>query len=149
MAITVYNYRKKQTRYYLLSVQRFPELIIGIKIKKHQRKINAILINVTAIKEMILKDVKVELISSKREFNYYSLQSLISLNSLPLKLDINSQNEFILPFEEFRSLLMDGEHPFRTFRFLVVSDKKQTYKSHELGFDKKWVIYRPDTGKYN
>ena len=98
---------------------------------------------------MNLNDIKIELISAKREFNYYSLESLKSTNSFPTKLEKNTTVEFLILFEEFRTLLMDGEHPFRTFRFIAVSDKGQSYKSHEMGFDKRWVIYRPDSGTYN
>lgn len=149
LSITVYNYRKKQIRYYLLSVHTYPELIIGINIQKTKGKISAVLIRLTTDRNLVLSDIKIELISSKREFNYYSLQSLINTNSFPMKLEENKKTEFLVPFEEFRTLLMDGDHPFRTFRFVAVSDKNQSYKSHEMGFDKKWVIYRPDSGRYN
>ncbi len=149
LSFTVYNYRKKQIRYYQLSMQKYPELVLSIIIQKTQRKISAVLVKLSSTGEMNLNDIKIELISAKREFNYYSLRSLISTKSLPTKLNKNTKIEFLIPFEEFRTLLMDGEHPFRTFRFIAVSDKKQSYKSHEMGFDKKWIIYRPDLGKYN
>ncbi|HJN06739.1 MAG TPA: hypothetical protein QF480_09005 [Bacteroidales bacterium] len=149
LVITVYNYRKKQVRYYLLSLQRYPELTLSISIQKQKGKISAVFIKLSAIKEVELKDLKIELITAKREFNNYSLQSLLESNPFPVKLEENTKTKFLVRFEDFRTLLMDGEHPFRTFRFVVVSDKGQTYKSHEMGFDKKWVIYRPDSGKYN
>ncbi len=149
LSFTVYNYRKKQIRYYQLSMQKYPELVLSIIIQKTQRKISAVLVKLSSTGEMNLNDIKIELISAKREFNYYSLRSLISTKSLPTKLNKNTKIEFLIPFEEFRTLLMDGEHPFRTFRFIAVSDKKQSYKSHEMGFDKKWIIYRPDSGTYN
>ncbi len=149
LAITIYNYRKKQVRYYLLSLQKYPELTFGINIQKTQSKISAISILVAATKNIFLNDIKIELISSKREFNYYSLVPLLESNSFPIELDIMKKKEFFIQFEDFRKLLMDGEYPFRTFRFVVESDKGQKFKSHEMGFDKKWVIYRPDSGTYN
>ncbi len=149
LSFTVYNYRKKQIRYYQLSIQKYPELVLSIIIQKTQRKISAVLVKLSSTGEMNLNDIKIELISAKREFNYYSLRSLISTKSLPTKLNKNTKIELLIPFEEFRTLLMDGEHPFRTFRFIAVSDKKQSYKSHEMGFDKRWIIYRPDSGTYN
>jgi len=149
LSITVYNYKKKQIRYYLLSVQRYAELNISVNIQKHKGKISAILVKLTANKDQVINDLKIELISSKREFNYYSLQPIIETSSFPYKLDKSNEIEFLIPFEDFRTLLMDGEHPFRTFRFVAVSDKGQSFKSHEMGFDKKWVIYRPDSGTYN
>lgn len=149
LSITVYNYKKKQIRYYLLSAQQYTELNIEVNIQKHKAKISAILVRLTANKGQVISELKVELISSKREFNYYSLQSIIETSSFPYILEKSDVIEFLMPFEDFRTLLMDGEHPFRTFRFVAVSDKHQSYKSHEMGFDKKWVIYRPDSGSYN
>jgi len=149
LVITVYNYKKKQVRYYLLSLQQYPELDLSINIKKTQGKISAIIIRVLANKLINLGDVKVELISKKREFNYYSLQNLIKINTLPCKLEKGNKLEYIIPFDNFKSLLMDGEFPFSTYRFMVISNTEQSYKSHEMGFNKRWVIYRPDTGNYN
>lgn len=149
LSVTVYKYKKKQTRYYLLSKQLYPELIISINIKKHQGKIAAILVNSEAVKDLIITDLRIELISKKREFNYYSLQELAQINNFPLSIKKEGKAEFIVPFEDFRTMLMDGEHPFSTYRFVVVSNAGQSFKSHEMGFNKKWVIYRPDTGSYN
>ncbi|MFK5856118.1 MAG: hypothetical protein QM503_08320 [Bacteroidota bacterium] len=149
LVITVYNFKKKQIRYYLLSLQQYPELDISVNIKKTQGKISDIIIRVTANKNITLSDVKVELISKKREFNYYSLQKFLVTNTLPLKLNKADKTEFAIPFDEFKALLMDGEFPFSTYRFMVVSDTEKTFKSHEMGFNKRWVIYRPDTGNYN
>ena len=149
LSFTVYNYRKKQIRYYQLSMQKYPELDLSIVIQKTQRKISAVIVSLSTIEDMDFSNIKVELISRERKFNYYSLKSLINTNSLPAKLVKNTKTEFLIPFEEFRTLLMDGEHPFRTFRFIAVSDKGKSYKSHEMGFDKRWVIYRPDSGTYN
>ena len=149
LVITVYNFKKKQIRYYLLSLQQYPELSISTNIKKTQGKITNIIISITTNKEVILNDVRVELISKKREFNYYSLQQFLKLNNFPIKLEVGSKTEFSISFDDFKALLMDGEFPFSTYRFMVVSGKEHMYKSHEMGFNKRWVIYRPDTGNYN
>jgi|FLOH01.1.fsa_nt_gi hypothetical protein len=149
LAITIYNYRKKQIRYYQLSLQRYPDLIFGINIQKTQGKISAISISITAVRDIVVDDIKIELVSSKREFNYYSLQPLLDVNQMPVRIKKQDKKEYLVKISDFRSLLMDGEHPFRTFRFVTESNKGKTYKSHEMGFDKKWVIYRPDSGIYN
>ena len=149
LSITVYNYKKKQIRYYLLSVQQFPELKMSINIQKTQGKISAILIEFTENKDISLSDVRIELISKKRELNFYSLQLLVDSVNFPLKLNAGSKTELNISFDDFRDLLMDGEYPFSTFRFVALSEKGQVYKSHEMGFDKKWIIYRPDSGTYN
>ena len=149
LVVTVYNYKKKQIRYYLLSLQQYPELDLTINIKKTQGKISAIIIEVKGNKLVTLEDVKVELISKKREFNSYSLQKLMEGSTLPSILEKGNELEYIIPFDDFKSLLMDGEFPFSTYRFVVINSLNQPYKSHEMGFNKRWVIYRPDTGNYN
>ena len=149
LSIIVYKYKKKQIRYYLLSVQNYPEIILSIDIQKHEGKISAILVKFTAIKNVTLSDIRIELISKKREFNFYSLQPQISSISFPFELKTDGKTEFIVHFEEFRTLLMDGEHPFSTFRFVALAENGQTFKSHEMGFNKRWIIYRPDSGTYN
>jgi len=149
LVITVYNYKKKKVRYYLLSKQHYPKLDISVNIQKTQGKISAIIIKLSAIESIEIDDVKIELISKKREFNYYSLQNILDSNNLPIKLSKGDSTDFTVAFDTFKSLLMDGEHPFSTYRFMVLSNTGQAYKSHEMGFNKRWVIYRPDTGNYN
>ncbi len=149
LVITVYNFKKKQIRHYLLSLQQYPELNISVNIQKTQGKISAVIIKISTNKTITLSDLRVELISKKREFNFYSLQQFIKTDSFPVRLDKGAKAEFIIPFDKFKALLMDGEFPFSTYRFMAVSDKEHMYKSHEMGFNKRWVIYRPDTGNYN
>ena len=149
VSVMVYNYKKQQIRIYLLSNQLYPELSIDIKIKKLKGVINAILIDVLALEDIVIQDIKTELISSKREFNTYSLIELINTKDLPIIVKKDTRVEFLVPFEEYKTLLKDGPHPFRTFRFMVLSDIDKPYKSHEMGFNKKWVMYRPDSGNYN
>ncbi len=149
LTIAFYNYKKKRIRQFLLSQQHYPELNINIYIEKNQGDISAAIVSITANKDIIITDIKVEVISKKREFNYYSLQKIVNDNSVPLKLSTGVSAKFTVPFIDFKSLLMDGEYPFKTFRFLVASNNKRLFKSHEMGFDKRWTIYRPDTGSYN
>ncbi len=148
ISVALYNIRKKKLKIYLLSNQQYPELSLAINIKKEQGDIEAILINIIALKKVELTEIKVELISSKREFNFYSLNTVFDNLKLPMKVEKSENSSFQIPFKDFKSLLVEGEHPFRTFRFVVVGNDK-VFKSHELGFNKKWVIYRPDSGNYN
>ena len=149
ISVFIYNIRKKQSRIYLLSVQNYPDLKLSVNIEKKEGEINAILLNIIPVIDIELKDAKVELISKKREFNYYSLTSYYSDNNAFNTMHANSEEQIKIPFNEFKTLLKDGEHPFRTFRFVVYAKNDKPYKSHELGFNKKWIIYRPDSGSYN
>lgn len=149
ISIYIYNIRKKQTHDFVLSKQNFPKLTFSVNIQKSQGNTNAILIKAFTTTEITIVEVRVELITASRDFNYYNLNEFIKDMNLPTKIMVDKETTIPLAFSEFKSLLADGEHPFRTFRFVLVDDSGKVYKSHELGFNKKWIIYRPDSGSYN
>ncbi len=149
ISVIVYNIRKKQTRNYQLSVSIYPEAVLELKIKKVNNNLDSIIIDIKAVKKFEVKDLKVELITSKREFNYYSLSQLNENKTFPVTAEPDTHYEFDFTIDKFKSLLNTGEHPFRTFRFVIVTKLGKLFKTHELGFNKKWVIYRPDSGTYN
>ncbi len=149
VSIFVYNIRKKQTRDYILSIQNYPKLNFGINIQKNEGNIAAILLKIYPLSNIRIIDMKIELITADRGFNYYCLESITDNANLPIELIAHKDVITSIPFDKFKSLLTDGEHPFRTFRFVIYDSDQKAYKSHELGFNKKWVIYRPDSGSYN
>lgn len=148
--ISIYTYNKRKTRIniFSLSIQKYPQIILNIKINKYKGKITDIILEQNSNNNITIVNTKVELISKKREFNYYELTN-ISNTAVPYTLKAGESRSTSIPLESFKSLLMDGEHPFRTFRFMITDASGKNYKSHELGFDKKWIIYKPDSGHYN
>lgn len=150
VSIYVYNIRKSQTRIFTLSEQIYATNSLYVMILKKSGKIDSVIISVKAVKPITIDEIKVELITGKREFNYYDLRNIVNEETeFPFKTTSDSETKFTIPFNDFKSMLSDGVHPFRTFRFIISSDSNTPFKSHELGFNKKWVIYRPDTGSYN
>jgi len=149
VSIYIYNIRKKQTRDYILSIQNYPNLEFGVNIQKNNDIITAIILKLRLLTETSITNIKVELITADRKFYYYDLKSLTNNINTPTSMDQKGDVLTTIPFDEFRTLLADGEHPFRTFRFVIYDNAEKAYKSHELGFNKKWVIYRPDSGSYN
>ena len=148
ISVYVYNLRKNRISTFSISIQQFPALILIIKIKKNKGRIEDIIIEIQSKSQLEIISTKAELISKTRDFNYYDLQNIAELK-LPLNLEKGKSRHIILSFNSFKSLLMDGEHPFRTFRFTITDSSGKKYKSHELGFNKKWVLYKPDSGHYN
>ena len=98
---------------------------------------------------MNITSVRAELITGKRVFNYYDISGLCNNLDLPLDLTASNSCKIEIPFTDFKNKMNDGELPFRTFRFVINDDRNNPFKSHELGFNSKWIIYRPDTGSYN
>ncbi len=148
VSVYVYNLRKNRISTFNLSVQQYPTIILTIKIKKSKGALENIIINVKGRTNCEIKSAQIELISKSRDFNYYSVQD-VSEASFPVTLTKGMLTDITIPFTGFKTLLMEGDHPFKTFRFLVTDTTGRNYKSHELRFNKKWVIYRPDSGVYN
>lgn len=149
ISVYVYNIRKNTSRTYLLSDQHYPKTSFYIWIKKEKGKIESIIIEVKNSEQLRIYDVRVELITRKRDFSYYDHKQLSDSVSLPVNLSANMNYRLELPFNSFKELLSKGDNPFRTFRFVADCSDGKIFKSHELGFNSKWVIYRPDTGSYN
>lgn len=149
ITIYVYNLRKNSSKVFSLSEQVYPGISLQIRIKKHRGKINGILITLMNKDRLVINDIKAELITGKREFNYYNHNKLPLQIELPVIIDSGNGFETEIPFLSFKEIMSEGDLPFRTFRLVIVTDDGKTYKSHELGFNSKWVIYRPDTGSYN
>ena len=149
ISVYVYNIRKNTTRTFLLSDQHYPIASLNVWIQKEKGKIESIIIEVKNREKLRIVDIKTELITGKREFNYYDHMQLSNSNPMPVDLSPDKDYKMELPFNSFKELMSEGKHPFRTFRFVVEGDDGKTFKSHELGFNSKWVIYRPDTGSYN
>ena len=149
ISIYIYNIRKKQSRIFSLSEQNFPSNIFYVKIVKLNGVITSILIEIYALKDMNITSVRAELITGKRVFNYYDISGLCNNLDLPLDLTESHSCKIEIPFTDFKKMMNDGELPFRTFRFVINDYRNNPFKSHELGFNSKWIIYRPDTGSYN
>jgi hypothetical protein len=132
-----------------MSEQHYHGVNLQVKIKKEQGTISDILLTISTKEELEIQQFNVELITKKREINHYDLKLIDNSINLPHKLNSSTSYELDLNFAEFKNLLSEGELPFRTFRFVIKTSSNKAYKSHELGFNKRWIIYRPDSGTYN
>ncbi len=148
-AVMTYRHKKIAVKQFLISENIYPQLVIGIYVEKTKGKLSAVKVQIKGIESLILEKLQLELITRKREFNYYDLSDKNLVDSLPHKLNEKHSKEFSINYSGLKSLLEQGELPFRTFRFVVTDTNGKTYKSHELGLDKKWQIMRPDSGHYN
>ncbi|MBK9290173.1 MAG: hypothetical protein IPM52_00835 [Bacteroidetes bacterium] len=91
----------------------------------------------------------VEFIPTKGEAFKLSLQEL---GIDDIRLDRNETgNQFILTFEKrdlMRGIRQREIQPYR-FRFVVGTEGSAPIKSHIFGFSSKYMLFRPDTGRYN
>lgn len=147
--VAIWQLRRSKARPYVLSTQNYPELQLRVIIQKQEGKTKDFVIQLSSSQELSLDNVFIELISKSRAFEKID-DGLINENiDLPLALKQNQTAKFIYPFDSFKKYLQNGEFKFKSFRVVVEDINKKKYKSHEMAFNKNWVIYRPDTGRYN
>jgi len=147
--VAVWQVRKGKARPYILSTQNYPGLQLSVIVQKQEGKTKDFVILLNSRQEQTLKTVYIELISSNRKFEKID-DGLINENiDFPLSLQQNQNAKFVYPFETFKKYLQKSKFKFKSFRVVVEDIQNKKYKSHEMAFNKNWVIYRPDTGKYN
>jgi hypothetical protein len=148
-ALYLYQSRRNKPREMPYSVQPYPECILKVLVTKLTGKIKSITLKVIARKDLILNDVKIELIDKNREFSHLQINSKVFNLTFPLAISQGKLIELEIPFEDFKAALLEQEKTFQTFRITAETESGKKFKTHELTFNKNWTIYKPDTGKYN
>lgn len=147
--VAIWQIRRSKSRPYMLSLQRYPELEMQVIVRKQEGKTKDFVIQILAEQDKVLSKISIELISNARTFESLD-EGLISHHlKLPLSLSKNQTVEFVYPFLAFKKYLTDQSFSFKTFRVVLQIKDGKKFKSHEMAFNKNWVIYRPDSGKYN
>lgn len=147
--VAIWQIRRSKSRPYVLSFQRYPELEMQVIVRKQEGKTKDFVIQILAEQNKILNKISIELISKTRAFESLDEGLINSHIKLPLAISKNQTVEFVYPFLTFKKYLTGQSFSFKTFRVVLQTDDKKKFKSHEMAFNKNWVIYRPDSGKYN
>lgn len=147
--VAIWQLRRSKPRPYVLSIQRYPELEMQVLVRKQEGKTKDFVIQFQAGHDNLLNNISVELISKDRAFESLEEGLINSHIELPLSISKNQTVEFVYPFPTFKKYLTDQSFSFKTFRIVLQIDNNKKFKSHEMAFNKNWVIYRPDSGKYN
>ena len=145
----VYQYNKSREKILPLSIQRYPNLILEVFIKKQHAKTKNLVIKVSPKKEVEISRMYIELIGKKREMKKIGFAETVLEDKETTTTFPDKPVEIVIPLEEFKSYLITKEIPFRTFRFVVDALPNNKYKTHELAFNRNWNIFKPDSGKYN
>lgn len=140
---------RSNTRYLRLSHQEYPELTLDILVSKKERKIDEFIIRIYAKKDIILRDISIELISVKREFGHITITEVLPTIILPFNIDCLKTADTLCSYEDLKKIINDRMNELSTFRVVLRLQNNKVCKSHELKFDNLWKIYKADTGKYN
>lgn len=144
-----WQFRYSKPRPYILSQQIFPELDLLVLIEKAEGKTKDFLININLKKQLVIKSPYVELIDKKRQSEIVLINEFISTKNQNPEPNKEKNISYKYSFSEFSDLLKKREFKFKTFRIIIENNSGKIFKSHELAFNKNWIIYRPDSGKYN
>jgi hypothetical protein len=147
--VAVWQLRRSKPRPYLLSTQNYPELQLKIIIQKQEGKTKDFVIELKSAQQLSIRNVYIELISKTREFKKIEDGLINDHLELPLSLQPNQNAQLIYPFDSLRNHLQNRQFAFQSFRVVLEDLNRKKFKSHEMAFNKNWVIYRPDTGRYN
>jgi len=147
--VSIWQLRNAKARPYMLSRQSFPGFLLILSIEKYEGKTKGFLIK-TVFKSQLEPDhLWLEMINKKRETETIQLN-----NHLEIRGNTDVQNDKIsrtykTSFAGLTEVLKESQFKYSTFRIVVETTNGQKFKSHELALNKRWTIYRPDSGKYN
>lgn len=144
-----YLIKNASTKPLLLSKQIYPEIIMKVLVVKQKNKLSSLQLEVFAREYFSTHAVVCELIMTDRQYHSLPMNSAFSMDNKPVPVPINQHMTWSVPFENFKEAMLNEKLPFRTFRIVLVSENGKKYKSNELAFNKKWTIYKPDSGSYN
>ena len=147
--VAVWQLRRSKPRPYVLSTQHYPELKLRVLIQKQEGKTKNLVVQLIGHQELKVSSIFIELISRSRTFQMINAGQINADNELPLILRKDQIARFSYPFTTFKTYLQKSSFSFKSFRIAVETENGKKYKSHELAFNKTWVIYRPDSGTYN
>ncbi|MCF6342241.1 MAG: hypothetical protein L3J31_05485 [Bacteroidales bacterium] len=147
--VAVWQLRRSKPRPYVLSTQYYPELKVQLYIEKQEGKTKDFVIRLNGLQELTVAAISIELISKSRAFQSIEAGQIEEVNKLPFLLRKYQTADFSYPFDTFKSHLQKVDFPFTSFRISIETTQGKKCKSHELAFNKTWVIYRPDSGSYN
>jgi len=142
-----YQWRKIKKRDLSLSRQAYADAILELFIQKQHGKTQKIILQIIAKTDLQLQDIAVELIGKKREFQTVKFSTDDS--DKLIFISKNNRHHFLIDPDFFKKFISEQGAEFRTFRLIVTNDKGKKFKTHELAFNSKWTLFKPDSGKYN
>jgi hypothetical protein len=123
-----------------------------LTITEHNPRFETATIEVGLFDKVLLKEdiqTAIEFIDKKNEFVRYSLEDL-GIDEIELKRSDDNKS-FSCTFEKrdlMRGIRAKGISLYR-FRFVLLTDSMPFLKSHVFAFSTKYMLFRPDSGRYN
>ncbi|MCB2209175.1 MAG: hypothetical protein KQH67_12865 [Bacteroidetes bacterium] len=148
IGVIIWQFRSN-THFLRLSNQEYPELSLSVLISKKERKIDQFIVRVNAKQQLSLQQIKFELISPERAFQYISSHEISDTHTFPNEIGSSDIYEATYSYEKLKDIITTRMSNLSSFRMVVELQNNKLYKSHELKFDNLWKIYKADSGRYN
>ncbi len=145
----LYLFKKDKQRLLPIAAQTYPQLHLVVSITKEKRKITALTLELTALKNGIfLRTLQLELSDQlHQKFNIDLAPYLLLPDNR--QLSPKEKTSLTLNFEDFTELLETADFSYETLRLVAVTADNKKFKSPLLGYHPRWGIFKADSGKYN
>jgi len=146
----LFLFRKDREMLLPITEQAYPQLIMAIFIKKEQRKITEIIIQLKALKRPLqISDFHVELTNERHDKEVVDIKPIMGIANETIDLQPAQSFRFSIPFRVFETLLSNQPESYDRFRFVVVTSENKKFKSYALALNTRWGLFKQDSGRYN
>ena len=146
----LFLYRREREMLLPITEQVYPQLIMAIFIKKEQRKITEIILQIkTPKKALQISDFHLELTNEQHDKKMMDLKPIMNVTNETIDIKSAQSLRFSIPFQAFETFLSNQSASYDRFRFVVVTPENKKFKSYALGLNTRWGLFKQDSGKYN
>jgi hypothetical protein len=146
----LYLFRKDKKRMLPVSEQTYSQLVIAIYIKKEKGKITEIILQLSPLRNTLqVSDFYLELTNEDHDKKTVDIKPLMKLPPETIELKPPGDYRFSILSQNFETFLSNQTGPYDRFRFVVVTQENNKFKSHTLAMNARWGLFKQDSGRYN
>jgi hypothetical protein len=146
----LFLFRKNKEMLLPITEQAYPQLIMAIFIKKEQRKITEIILQLKTLKSPLqISDFHIELTNERHDRKAVDIKPIMGMTDETIDFQPAQSLRFSIPFREFETFLSNQPESYDRFRFVVVTSKNKKFKSYALALNTRWGLFKQDSGRYN
>ncbi len=146
----LFLFRKDKEMLLPITEQAYPQLIMAIFIKKEQRKITEIILQLKTLKSPLqIRDFNIELTNERHDKEVVDIKPIMGIANETIDLRPAQSFRFSIPFRVFETFLSNQPGSYDRFRFVVVTSENKKFKSYALALNTRWGLFKQDSGRYN
>ncbi len=148
--VSFYLFKKDRKRDLPISEQPYPQIIMTVFIKKEKGKLSEIILQLRSLKNVLhIRYFHLELTNEQHEKETIDLKPILEIVDETIDLKPAQPMRFSFSSTTFVKLLSSHSDTYDRFRFVVATPENKKFKSHTLGLNKRWGLFKQDSGWYN